>query len=349
MSEAAPDPQEKSTPAPRNSNWRNGLLMAFGSLAFTFLAIEIGLRLWGFSYRLYPEKIEFGWPRPSVMEDRYTPDNELLWVPKEYQSQLSQLQESKPTLIFMGDSCTEFGTYDKFFSEKAKQFGLKEPLTTAKVGVGGWTSYQGLQQMKRDIAPLHPAVVTIYYGWNDHWIGFGIQDKEIGRLRSPLFTLLEHSRFIQLLVKAVISQGQDKKNTMPLRVSEEDFRNNLRGIVKTAKESGITPVLLTAPSSHQKGKEPGYLKQRHLKNLDELIPLHQRYVSIVREVAAESKVPLCDLAKDFATLPPEDLSKLYFNKDGIHLTKEAGGGYDKLAEFLLQCFASQKILVSSPS
>lgn len=325
------------------SNLKNGLLLASVSLLITLLAIEIGLRMWGFSYRLYPEKIEFGWPNPSVMKDIYTPDDKLLWVPRGYQDTLAEIRTSHPKVIFMGDSCTEFGTYDKFFAEKAVARGLSSALPAAKVGTGGWTSYQGKQQLERDIAPLHPLVVTIYYGWNDHWIGFGIQDKEIGKLRSPLFTLLEHSRFIQLLVKAVISLGQDKKEAPPLRVSEADFRDNLRSMIATAKANGITPVLLTAPSSHQKGKEPAYLRQRHLKNLSELIPLHQRYVSIVREVAAETGAPLCDLAADFASLPPEEVSRRYFSTDGIHLTKDAGGGYDHLAEFLLTCFEKHKL------
>lgn len=342
MNRAATVPPPSPAPTALAFTLKQGLLLAIFSLVATIALVEIALRLWGFSYRLYPEKIEFGWPNPAVMKDRYTPDNDLLWVPRDYPETLAEIKNSMPKVIFMGDSCTEFGTYDKFFAERAKARGL-DLLPVAKVGSGGWTSYQGRRQLERDIAPLRPPIVTLYFGWNDHWIGFGIQDKEIGKLRSPLFTLLEHSRFVQLIVKAVLSVGQDKKKGPLLRVSEDDFRENLRAMVKTARDNGIVPVLLTAPSSHQRGKEPAYLRQRHLKNLSELVPLHQRYVSIVREIAAETQAPLCDLAADFAALPADELAKVYFSSDGIHLTKQAGEGYDRLAEFLVKCFEEHKL------
>jgi hypothetical protein len=48
------------------------------------------------------------------------------------------------------------------------------PAHGVKLAVGGWASEQGLRQFRRDVLPLHPRVVmTIYYGWNDHWIAFG--------------------------------------------------------------------------------------------------------------------------------------------------------------------------------
>lgn len=316
-----------------------GLLVGFFSLLVTLGLVEVGLRLAGFSYRLYPEKIEFGWPNPNVIEQLYVPDNELLWVQKNYQEKLAALRQDPPDIVFMGDSCTEFGTYHEFFEQQLRANGKAE-VSTARLGVGGWSSYQGLRQMRRDVAPLKPKVATVYYGWNDHWIGFGIEDKQIAELRSPLFTLLEHSRLTQLGVKAVLSKRPPR--TL-LRVEAEDFRENLRGIVRIAREHGIVPMLLTAPSSHRTGKEPQYLRQRHIKDLSQLVPLHQQYVTIVREVATETNAPLCDLAKDFEQFSPEDLVRKYFNKDGIHLTKQPGEGYHKLAEFLYACFERENL------
>jgi hypothetical protein len=50
--------------------------------------------------------------------------------------------------------------------------------------VGGYTTYQGLRQLERDVATLHPVIATFYYGWNDHWIGFGIEDRDVARRTS---------------------------------------------------------------------------------------------------------------------------------------------------------------------
>jgi lysophospholipase L1-like esterase len=332
---------KSSGTSPRTSSPKLGIIIALMSLLVTLGAVELALRVIGFSYRLYPEKIEFGWPNPTAMQDYYQPDDDLLWVPKDYAAKVAVLKSNPPDLILMGDSCTEFGTTEQFFPVHAAAAGLP-PLRVEKVGVGGWSSFQGLQQLRRDITSIRPKVVTIYFGWNDHWMGFGIQDKEIGRLRSPLFTLLEHSRFAQLITKATLSRGVDA-NSVPVRVSLPDFRSNLEEMVKVAREAGITPVLLTAPSSHRVGKEPDYLRKRHLKELSQLVPLHRQYVDTLREVATHTNTPMCDLFADFAALPDEETAK-YFNKDGIHLTKGPGEGYDKLAEFLVRCLKDQGVL-----
>jgi hypothetical protein len=185
-------------------------------------------------------------------------------------------------------------------------------------------------------------VVTVHYGWNDHWMGFGIEDSEVGKLRSPLVSLLERSRVFQLGMKArVLALRGGRVN--PLRVPPSDFRDNLRQIVATARAHDITAVLLTAPTSHRKGHEPRRLMLRQIEDLDQLVPLHQRYVEIVREVAEETGAPLCDLERDFAALPEPELAR-FFDADGIHLTKGAGEGYDRLAGFLFDCFERERLL-----
>lgn len=318
--------------------------LIIAGLAVPLTLGEVYLRFIDFRYRLYPEKIEFGWPNPQVMESIYEPDDSLLWVPKTYRAEVEKLVQSPPDVLLMGDSCTEFGTYDSFLQQDLDQLYPGRSLRVAKLGVGGWSSYQGKQQMERDIARIKPKVATIYFGWNDHWIGFGVEDYVLGRIRSPLYRLVESSRVAQLITKVGIDLTAHSKSAHPYRVSESSYAENLRSMVSTARRSGITPVLLTAPSSHQQGKEPAYLKRRHLKDLTQLVPLHQRYVQITRDVAKELDAPLCDLAADFAALPADDLQKKYFNSDGIHLSKKEGEGYDILAEFLANCLKRQNLL-----
>ncbi|NDC38856.1 MAG: hypothetical protein EBZ48_12530 [Proteobacteria bacterium] len=339
-------PTSQETPSvasQRPSRWL-GVVIGLISLLATILIGELALRASGFSYRLYPEKIEFGWPHPTAMQDYYQPDQDLLWVPKDYPAKVAALRSDPPDLLFLGDSCTEFGTYEQFFPLHAKAVGLP-PIRAEKLGVGGWSSFQGLQQLRRDVTTIRPKVVTIYYGWNDHWIGFGIQDKEIARLRSPLFALLERSRFAQLITKATLAREVGAKS-VPLRVSLPDFQENLRAMVKVARSSDIIPVFLTAPSSHRVGKEPEYLRRRHLKDLRQLVPLHRQYVDAVRQVAAETNTPLCDLFADFEGFSEERL-ETYFYPDGIHLTKEPGQGYDTLAELLARCLKDRGIFEKS--
>lgn len=116
----------------------------------------------------------------------------------------------------------------------------------------------------------------------------------------------------------------------PVRVSLSDFSANLRQMVQIARDNGIIPILLTAPSSHRRGKEPRYLARRWLNDLSDLIPLHQQYVQAVRNVASQQQAPLIDLYLEFNRLPQEDVDRS-FMKDGIHLTKE---GNEKIAEII---------------
>lgn len=319
---------------------RSNLLLAIVALLGITAIAELGLRGIGFSYHLYPQEIEFGAPKPTRIKNFFQVDRDLYWVPKPYFESLDRARQSRPKLIFMGDSCTQFGRYDEAFAELwADRHDTS--LSYTNLGVGGWSSYQGLHQLERDILPLTPRVITIYYGWNDHWIGFGIQDKDVRWINSsPIFALLEASRVAQLVSKAYVAvKGENEQ--WPLRVSPEDFRRNLTDLVRLAREHGITPVLLTAPTSHEVGKEPAYLTKRHLKRLEDLVPLHQRYAAIVREVARIENVVLCDLIEDFAKQPSKQLHTEYFLEDGIHL-QPAGNAF--LASRLYACFEANGLL-----
>ncbi len=160
----------------------------------------------------------------------------------------------------MGDSCTEFGRYDNYLAELVNQH-TQQSFSFVNVGISGWSTYQGLQQLKQDVLSLHPKIITIYYGWNDHWKSFGLEDKNLGQynLAHPvLVTLAAFSRIriFQLFNYFLLNiRTRQDKSEFPERVSLADFRNNLCHMVQIAKNNDIIPVLITAPSSHtKKGK-----------------------------------------------------------------------------------------------
>lgn len=184
-------------------------------------------------------------------------------------------------------------------------------------------------------------MVTVYFGWNDHWKGFGIQDKEVARVNSSmLFRVQKHSRLAQLIAKAYVGSAHDDEGPM-LRVSPEDFRSNLTEMARLTKANRIKLVLLTAPTSHEIGKEPEYLKLRHVEDLASLIPLHRQYVKIVREVAEREGVILRDLAKVLERIPPDRLRTEFFRRDGIHLLDE---GDRAIGIQLYRCFERSGLL-----
>lgn len=328
-----------------SSGWRGPVRRAAGNLALLVATVvcllvvfELALRLTGFSYVLYPKDIEFGRPDPVMIESGFLEDDDLYWVTRDYPQELAELAAERPHWIFMGDSCTHLGHYDAALARRLEARSGR-PLRYGNLAVAGWSSYQGRQQLARDVVPLKPSIVSLYFGWNDHWIGFGIEDKNVGRVKRLFSSRWSQLRLSQLVTQAVVAWGA-RKTAYPNRVSPEDFSDNLRAMVDTSRRAGIQPVLITAATSHRQGQEPSHLTQRWLRDLKDLVPLHQEYVQRVRQVAAEKDATICDAARAFASLSPEEMARL-FMQDGIHLTPE---GDERLAGLLEDCVAQAGLL-----
>jgi hypothetical protein len=271
--------------------------LALGVVLLSLGAVEGALRVAGFRYHLYPERIRFGYPEPEkIAEGYFIPHDRFLWVSQHYAERPAKAQEDTPDLILMGCSCTEWGEFDTVITHVSEKAG--HPLKVANFATAGWSTYQGLNQMMDDVVPIAPKVVTIYYGWNDHWMGFGIEDKTVAELTaSPIKKALQESRLVQWVSKVIVNRKAAQERTLgegafPERVSLADFRSNLEG--------------------------------QWLQDLSQLVPLHKAYVDTVRAVAAEREVVLCDLVAQFEALPP-DLVQKYMKQDGIHLTTDFGG------------------------
>ena len=99
------------------------LAICFGIILAFFIA-EIGLRLVGFEFQLYPSRVEFGYPDPASIQRLYAPDKDLLWVQKDYPKRLGKLGANQPAVVFTGCSCTEFGSFPK---ELARQLSEQYP------------------------------------------------------------------------------------------------------------------------------------------------------------------------------------------------------------------------------
>jgi hypothetical protein len=107
-----------------------------------------------------------------------------------------------------------------------------------------------------------------------------------------------------------------------------------------ARGAGSVPVLVTAPTSHRPGAEPAQLSPRWIEDLSRLVPLHRRYVEIVREVAASEGAVLCDLAARFDALDAAERAR-DFAADGIHLSL---AGDQRAAAWLQDCFEAHASL-----
>jgi lysophospholipase L1-like esterase len=307
--------------------------LALGTAA---AGLEVALRLAAFRYELRVTVLEATAPNAERAHAAYRIDRDLLWVPRDYDDRLAAARRA--SLVFLGDSCTEYGSWP---ARLARALGRRtgRPPATANLAVAGWTSHQGLRQIERDLRETAPRVATLFWGWNDHWRSIGLEDREVARIqRSPLFAA-QRTRVGQLLTRGwvgLLARGEAEVPRVPL----DRFRDNLTRAARALRERGAVPVLVTAPSSHEEGREPAYLAERWMPDLARLVPTHRAYADVVREVARAEGLPLADLAAGFDELPRAE-RQASFLADGIHFTREGDG---RAAAMLFECFEREGLV-----
>jgi lysophospholipase L1-like esterase len=310
----------------------------FLSLAIALVLAEVTLRIAGFHYELKATVIEAQAPNRERVFEGYALDPDLLWTRKDYPRVFNAAMDLRPDILFMGDSCTEFGDYDRRFARLVAERFPAWNLHYANFGCAGWSTFQGRRQMERDVRRVRPRFVTLYYGWNDHWLSVGVDDKAVAKLNASALYRLRTFRLAQLATKAYVAAAARRAGGSPPRVSEVDFRDNVEAMIRAARAAGAVPILLTAPTSgwENEGRWTGALSR--------FPAIHRRYAAIVREVAAAEGVFLCDIGAEFDRIPREEARSVLFFKDEVHLTDQ---GNQKFAESLVQCFADQRIFEST--
>lgn len=313
-------------------------------LLVLILIAESALRLAGFKYSDTPLEIQ-NLPQ-SLAEDvavKHTDklpkwswtmkkDPRQIWVPEKgsfEEKYAVQKPQGVIRLATMGCSCTWgcFGTEDSYpaLLEKLLNEPAPHKYEVLNAGVPGYSSYQGRQRLQHAVLRYNPDIVTIFFGWNDHWVA-RIPDKEI-RPRSDLTVILlnffEHFRTYQALHKLIAVMKPAPEATLkgpgqlPLRVSFADYEQNLTEMIRVAQSAGIRPVLITAPA------DPSQLDSSWVFPFPrELLPqIHAGYNQIVRKVASDKNIPLIDLSAEMEALQktaPENTPKLF--SDGVHFS-----------------------------
>src|SRR3954462_10683111 len=85
-------------------------MIALVSVAAALGCAEAGLRAAHFSFQTFPV-VQFGYPDPVTLHDLFVPDRDLFWVTRDYAAALAEARRTHPAVVFMGDSCTQFGSY----------------------------------------------------------------------------------------------------------------------------------------------------------------------------------------------------------------------------------------------
>jgi len=243
-------------------------------------------------------------------------DENLFWRLKNVKPEFGKENQDKLKIMCLTDSVSvmyEGKGYPNILQNiLLNTISEKKPIVF-NGGVPGYTSYQGLKYFKTELLPYNPDIITVCYGWNDHWqSGNKIPDKYQKPPRTNIYTkIINKSRIVRIIGSFIMKTRQVRyKHVGPAkfrRVSLRDFEQNIREFIKICKEE-ISVILMTAP---------------YLEGPEEWIPTHEKYNSIIRYIASEEKIPLIDLVDKFKKRsdlfidPSTD--KTHYNWDGSYI------------------------------
>ncbi len=311
-------------------------MMAVLSLCGFFGGLEVLLELRGFEANLPPVVFEGKDEQGGRVVPETLPDAELLWKFKP-----GSIFQGKPInalgfrerdinpvqapdtirIMCMGDSVTGQGRppYAQYLHDRLQAAPPGPGAWEAfNVGVHGYCVLQGSVLFDRLDPVLDPDIVTIYFGWNDHWLDRTPMSQQMavrmGAVSGRIYETLKRSRLFCYLVVTLNPKKPLRAATTSdwvLRVPPDEYREGLAGLVRKIRASGAVPVILTAP---RRALTDALLRKNYARDLTEAEAIHDRYNEIAREVAAVENAPLLDLARQLEGPEHDHL----FAPDGIH-------------------------------
>lgn len=222
-------------------------------------------------------------------------------------------------VIALGDSCTAQGHppySDVLHDLLQRQAPTTDRWESFNLGVFGYSVMQGYYIFGKDARAFQPDVVTLYFGWNDHWLHVKPDHLRMAVRLSPLAAAtaeaLQRKRLFAGLARLQRTDGAaENVPGRDYRVPPELYRATLARLIRDIREAGAVPLVITAP---RRELTDALVGSGHADNPDAAEQAHDQYVAITREVAAAEKAELLDLAQQF-TGPEYDA---LFSRDGIH-------------------------------
>jgi len=285
---------------------------------------EIVLRVIGYG-AIAPE-MNFGVnTKLSLDKGQFLPDEDLFWklpvhpLDVEFRSIQPDVgippKGSRRRILVMGDSCSKISTKIPPYSVLLEDSLRWHDVEVWNAAVLGYTTWQGHAWLGKQLLAMEPDVAVVYYGWNDHWRATGITDRnyaERSQKSTPRLALL----------------FQKMPDPPPLRVSVDQYRENLLAIVAELEAGGARVILVAAPSNLTREARARILQTRYLVRGDDPVALHREYLDVVHEVCENTNAHLLDAAALFAAAGDP---RQFIMRDGIHLTDE---GHQLMASLL---------------
>ncbi len=243
-------------------------------------------------------------------------------------------------VLCLGDSCTFGARCERPYPVILEALGRARFGDTIEVlngGVPGHAAHQGLAMLDRYLK-FAPDIVTVYFGWNDHWN----RRSALAGPDLPSPPVTDHVRVLRGLRMAYRRMAARRyvlkeENVVEiaesrLRLPPMHYRAMLDEFAVYGRRYGFDVVFLTAPSALTGESLQQILRNGWANHAEDVIELHDHYNDICREMAAKWRATLVDLVRIFDDRPDETL----LHWDGIHLSQE---GHTLVAESVFAAIA----------
>jgi lysophospholipase L1-like esterase len=199
-------------------------------------------------------------------------------------------------------------------------------------GVIGYTSSHGLRQLTTLLRDVRPDITLVRFGYNDHAHAWNpalrVPEPEAAWARW-LFARTSHWQLVRLaLASYQRAPIHPEPRSLPW-VSPERFASNLRRLHEVLRDRGSETLFLDYPLRPQSwGRFPDdviYAKMTGAKDVDTLYRNHDRYQSILAEVAREEDLNWLQTASALT----QRKDRFFGANDPVHLN---GAGAEALAE-----------------
>jgi len=234
-------------------------------------------------------------------------------------------------IVCLGDSRT-FGLwtdqggafrYDNDYPAALEQLlheqGAHPAVEVINAGVIGYTSAQGLAQLQTQLLPLHPDVITVSFGFNDHSLAWnaalGAREPR-NRFARELFYLASRSYWFRLGKAAYDALPSLHATPFSERwVDLDAYWYNLHRIAEVGSQHGIhvlfvsqalRPIALgesAEPDPRHPVNKKGLYQVLGVRDLEGLHRLDRTYQDLLNQVAAQDGVPVADASAVFAEHP----------------------------------------------
>ena len=190
--------------------------------------------------------------------------------------------------------------YPELAEEKLRSANPWKRIEVIPLAVPAYSSYQGLNWLKRDIGSLEPDVVTVCFGWNDICLR-PVADREsmpVDFVHVAARGLLLHSQAVAHFAKWCHRKParENPHDGPPVpRVSKDDYVANLLEISKLARAHGAKVVLI------------GQVYQNAQSNPAEA-KLVKEHRDALREAAAANGIPYLQIDELTETNSPMNIS-----------------------------------------